>query len=60
MPVAWMLVAVRVPTETVLQAPPENFWTLNAPVLAPASTSPASQLNTALALVNAMPLLPSV
>ena len=55
-----MLVAVRVPTETVLQVPPENFWTLNAPVLAPASTSPASQLNTALALVNAMPLLPSV
>ena len=60
MPVAWMLVAVRVPAATVLHAPPANFWILNALVLAPASTSPASQLNTALALVNPMPLFESV
>ena len=47
-PVAWMLVAVRVPRVGDVHAPPLNFCTMKLAGLAPASTSEATKLSVAL------------
>src|SRR5437764_3772162 len=56
-PVAWVLVAVRVPAVVENQFGELNRRTMKFAVVEPASTSPATKLNVGSYVVNAMPEL---
>ena len=56
-PVACVLVDVRVPTVGALHDDPLNSSTIKLPVFAPASRSALSKVNVALYVVNVMPPL---